>query len=62
MLAFQGLDSGGKGEVHQWRDGTTLRHSVAGHSRPTIGMQLAGLTGGFRTVRDLVLLEIVGAQ
>ncbi len=62
MLAFHRPQSAGKWEVHQSRHGTTLRQSVAGHSRPTIGMQLAGLNGVFCTVRDLVLLEIVGEQ
>ncbi len=44
----------GTGEVRRWRRVNTLRHSVEGHSLPTIGIQLARSAGVFRTVSELI--------
>ncbi len=55
ILPFHRLKSEGRGEVRRWRRVNTLRHSVEGHSLPTIVMQLTGFNGVPRTVSELLL-------
>ncbi len=51
----------GRGDVRRWRRVNTVLHSVAGHGRPTIEMQLAGSDGVLRSESELIF-EIVDNQ